>query len=187
MNGVSDHEGLTHRHAPARRHGARRKPVRKNLCTHKHTCLERRWKRSMCARLHREVCTQMHLHTPLHSHTHKHTLTHLAGIEELLCLHTSPSSALILLAATKPALKLGKQKHNKEAKRGQQAASILLPPSLPSSLPLALCAPNVYLPPCWKEKKRGMWTDRVRKERNLAEGKRAKAFKVCHRAVTKAF
>jgi len=34
--------------------------------------------------------------------------------------------------------------------------------------------------------KRGMWTDRVRKETNLAEGKGAKAFKVCNRAVTKA-
>lgn len=78
-----------------------------------------------------------------HTHTHgweQHR--HLAGIEALFAnLSLSP---LILYTATNPPLKLGKQKHKKEAKRGQQAASIL-PPFL------RLSVPNVYLPPVKRE------------------------------------
>lgn len=105
---------------------------------------------------------------------------HLAAMAELCSVCTPhPLSFHASSADTKKALKLGKQKHNKGAKRGQQAASILLPPS-PSSFSLH----QMFTFPLGE--KRGMWTDRVRKERNLAEGKAARAFKVCHRAVTKA-
>lgn len=52
---------------------------------------------------------------------------HLAGIETPFCLHTSPS-VVIPHAATKPPLKLRKQKHKR---KGQQAVSIPLPPFLP--------------------------------------------------------
>lgn len=70
----------------------------------------------------------------------------------------------------------------KRLKGGNGRLPSFFHPSLLFTLLLFLC--TKCLPsPC---EKRGMWTDRVRKERNLAEGKRAKAFKVCHRAVTKA-
>ena len=56
-------------------------------------------------------------------------------------------------------------------------------PSLPPFLPFSIALCQMFTFP---REKRGVWTDRVRKERNLAEGKGAKAFKVSNRAVTKA-
>lgn len=131
------------------------------------------------------------LHTDAHTQKHRclhHTHTHTDGQNTdtwLALKHCSVCIPLPLcthpLPSTKPPLNQENKNTKKEAKRGQQAASILLPPFLPF---LHFCVLNVYLPPSCE--KRGMWTDRVRKERNLAEGKGAKAFKVRHRAVTKA-
>lgn len=141
MNRVSDHEGLTHRHAPGREHNTHLLTETWKIPIHTLTC-RRDGKRicSICTQLHMEVCTQMHPHKSA-SHTLAHTQTPGWHWRAVLFAYLS-LAPLILHTATKPALKLGKQKHNKEAKRGQQAASILL---------LSLCTKCLPSPP-WKER-----------------------------------
>lgn len=181
VNGVSDREGLTHTHTDMH--------LGENIHPHTYTYT--------CTRSPGKVHIASHTHTKAQMRA-LHTLARISAdrnntdtwwalrrcsvcIPLPLCTHP-PHSHKAAIKTRKTKTHTHTQK--KEAKRGQQAASILLPPA---SLPFHPSSVSLYqmftFPLC---EKRGMWTDRVRKERNLAEGKGAKAFKVCHRAVTKA-
>lgn len=125
----------THWHAPGRKHNTH--PLIENqrdsyTCTHTLTWERRR---------------NTHSHTTPRWETTQTPGRHWsADLFAYLSL-----SALILHTATKPPLTLAKQKHKKEAKRGQQAAYILLPP-IPPFHPSSVSLYQMFTFPPWKER-----------------------------------
>lgn len=82
--------------------------------------------------------------------THLQTRRHLAGIEELLCLHTSPS---LRSSSTQPQSRHYNWENKNTIKRlkgGNRRLPSFFSPSLPSTLPLSLC--QMFTFPPWKER-----------------------------------